>query len=120
MPKQWALVILVGYAILLLVLSLITIRGFHPVGTSFDDKINHFGAYFVLTLLIFNYLKTLNRSYAVLYALFIATTYGVLMEYLQKYLTSERMFDYYDIVANFFGAFIAGIFIVFFRKLKLK
>lgn len=120
MPKQWALALLVGYAIVLLVLSLISIGGFQPIGTSFDDKINHFGAYFLLTLLIFNYFNTSGYKSGLLYAFIIASFYGVLMEVLQKYLTSQRMFDVYDMIANCFGALIAVIFVVFFRRLKLK
>lgn len=54
------------------------------------------------------------------YALVIASIYGVIMEVLQKYLTNARMFDVYDMIANTFGAIIAVLFVIFYRKLKLK
>lgn len=120
MHKHWALALLLGYAILLLVLSLITIGNIQTLGSSFDDKIYHSGAYFVLTLLIFNYLNTLNSNNTLLYALFAAATYGVLMEFFQNFLTTTRTFDGYDMLANFFGALFAVLFIVFYKKLKLK
>ncbi|HUH29501.1 VanZ family protein [Gelidibacter sp.] len=120
MHKYWALTLLVGYAIVLLVLSLGNTGGFETLGSSFDDKINHFGAYFFLTLFIFNYFKTLNLKRGLLYAFIIASTYGIIMEVLQKYLTIERMFDVYDMIANAFGAIVAVLFVIFYRKLKLK
>ena len=120
MHKHWALTLLLGYAVVLLVLSIATIGGFETLGSSFDDKINHFGAYFLLTLLIFNYFNTLNQKKGLLYAFIIASTYGVLMEVFQKYLTNARMFDVYDMIANAFGAIIAVLFVITYRKLKLK
>ncbi|MCL8007939.1 VanZ family protein [Gelidibacter japonicus] len=120
MRKFWALAILVVYAIVLLILSLVSIGGFETLGSSFDDKINHFGAYFLLTILIFNYINTLNLKKGLFYALIIASVYGIIMEVLQKYLTNARMFDVYDMIANAFGAIIAVLFVIFYRKLKLK
>lgn len=90
------------------------------LGTSFDDKIMHSGAYFIFTLLIFNYCNSLKVKSALFYAFIIATTYGFLMELLQKLLTSERQYDLYDALANSFGAVIAVLFVIFLRKLKLK
>lgn len=120
MHKYWALTLLVLYAILLLVLSLASIGGFQTLGSSFDDKINHFGAYCLLTLFIFNYFKTLDLKRGLLYAFLVASTYGVLMEVFQKYFTQERQFDVYDMIANAFGAVIAVLFVNIYRKLKLK
>ena len=101
-------------------LSLITIGNVKTIGSSFDDKINHFGAYFILTLLLFNYYNKLELKNALMYALITAFSYGFVMELLQNFLTTSRMFDGYDLVANFFGAIIAVFFMIFYRKLKLK
>nr|WP_262897791.1 VanZ family protein [Gelidibacter pelagius] len=99
---------------------MVSIGGLETLGSPYDDKIHHFGAYFVLTILIANYFNTLNLKRGLLYALIIASTYGVLMEVLQNYLTKERMFDVFDMIANAFGAIIAVLFMIFIRKLKLK
>lgn len=97
-----------------------SLRGVPSLGTSFDDKIGHFGAYAIFTLLIFNYFNAKKIRRALFYALIIASSYGFLMELLQKLLTSGREFDLYDALANSFGAIIAVLFIIFYRKLKLK
>ncbi|WP_299397773.1 VanZ family protein [uncultured Gelidibacter sp.] len=120
MHKHVALALLVAYAIVLLVLSLITLGSIETLGSSIDDKIHHSGAYFVLTWLIFNYLKTLKIKNALIIALFAASTYGVLMELFQDFLTVNRTFDVYDMIANIFGAIFAVLFVVVYRKLKIK
>ena len=120
MRKRWAFALFVLYAIVLLVLSLASLRGIPSLGTSFDDKIGHFGAYFIFTLLIFNYCNALKIRRALLCAFVIASFYGFLMEFLQKLLTTGREFDLYDALANAFGAVIAVLFIIVYKKLKLK
>ncbi|MBJ7882214.1 VanZ family protein [Gelidibacter salicanalis] len=120
MHKHFALALLVAYAAVLLVLSLVTLGNIQTLGSSFDDKIYHAGAYFVLTLLVFNYLNTLEVKNAFLYAFAAAALYGVLMELFQNYLTTTRTFDGYDMVANIFGAIFAVLLVAFYRKLKLK
>lgn len=120
MHKRWALTLLVLYAVLLLVLSLVSIGTFKTLESSFDDKINHFWAYCLLTLFIFNYFKSLNLKRALLYAFLVASTYGVLIEVFQKFFTQVRQFDVYDMVANAFGAIVAVLFVIIYKKLKLK
>ncbi|MEO8773303.1 MAG: VanZ family protein [Gelidibacter sp.] len=120
MRKRWALALFVLYAVMLLFLSLMSIGRVPSLGTSFDDKIGHFGAYFLFTLLIFNYLSALKIKRALFYAFIISSTYGFIMELLQKLLTKGREFDLYDALANAFGAIIAVLFIILYRKLKLK
>lgn len=120
MHKRWPLALLIVYALILLVLSLMSIGKIPPLGTSFDDKIGHFGAYFIFMLLVFNYLKSLEVRSALFYAFIIAVSYGFLIELLQKYLTTGRQYDIYDALANAFGAVIAVLFIIIYRKLKLK
>lgn len=120
MHKNWALALLLAYAVVILVLSLASIGGFPTIGSSFDDKINHFGAYFLFTLLLFNYFKTLPLKRELLFAFIVASIYGVMMEVFQSVFTEERMFDVYDMIANAFGAVIAVLFVNIYRKLKLK
>ena len=120
MRKRWAFALFVLYALILLVLSLASLRGIPSLGTSFDDKIGHFGAYFIFTLLIFNYCNALKVRSALFCAFIIASSYGFLMELLQKLLTTGREYDLYDALANAFGAVLAVLFVIIYRKLKLK
>lgn len=120
MRKRWAFALFVLYAIVLLVLSLASLKGVPSLGTSFDDKIGHFGAYFIFTLLIFNYCNSLKIKRALFYAFVIAAAYGFLMELLQKFLTSGREYDLFDALANAFGAVLAVLFVAIYRKLKLN
>ncbi len=120
MRKRWAFALFVLYAIVLLILSLASLNGVPSLGTSFDDKIGHFGAYFIFTLLIFNYCNSMKIKKALLYAFIIAASYGFLMELLQKLLTESREYDLYDALANAFGAVLAVVFVTVYRKLKLK
>ena len=120
MRKRWAFALFVLYAIVLLVLSLASLRGIPSLGTSFDDKLGHFGAYFIFTLLICNYFNALKMRSALFYAFILASAYGFFMELLQKWLTEGREYDLYDALANAFGAVIAVLFVIIFRKLKLN
>ncbi|TXE06743.1 hypothetical protein ES711_12375 [Gelidibacter salicanalis] len=120
MHKYFALALLIAYAAILLVLSLATLGNIQNLGSTFDDKIYHSGAYFVLTILVYNYLNTLKNKNALVFALAAAAIYGVLMELFQNYLTSTRTFDVYDMIANVFGAIFAVLLVVFYRKLKLN
>lgn len=49
--------------------------------------------------------KTLLIKISITYAL-----YGVLIEFIQKYFTSDRSFDYTDMLADAFGCFIGYFF----------
>ena len=118
MRKRWAFALFVLYAMLILFLSLASLRGIPSLGTSFDDKIGHFGAYFIFTLLIYNYCNSLKIKSKLFYAFIIAASYGFLMELLQKLLTTGRQYDLYDALANAFGAVIAIVVITIFKKLK--
>ena len=120
MRKRWAFALFVLYAIVLLFLSLASLNGIPSLGTTFDDKIGHFGAYFIFTLLIFNYCNSLKIKRSLLCAFLIASAYGFLMELLQKLLTTGREYDLKDALANAFGAVIAVLFVISYRKLKLK
>ncbi|WP_166643252.1 VanZ family protein [Gelidibacter sediminis] len=115
-----ALALLVAYAIILLALSLVTLGNIQTLGSSFDDKIYHSGAYFVLTFLVFNYLNTLKFKNSLLYAFIAAAIYGILMELFQNFLTVSRMFDVFDMIANIFGAIFAVLMVIIYRKLKLN
>ena len=97
-PKLWLGIWLFGW-LLCVVLSVIT-----PPEVSLDvdnsDKIGHFLAYGTLSawaVMIFQGKTSWWKSAAALICL------GIAMEFAQGYLTSNRMMDWHDAVANTMG-----------------
>lgn len=80
-----------------------------------SDKVEHFGAYFVLSLLItftFNLqtkIKILSKR-AFIFSFIIVSFYGLFDEVHQLFIPG-RMFDWWDLVADMVGALL-GILVV--------
>ncbi|MFT5846544.1 MAG: VanZ family protein [Psychroserpens sp.] len=118
--KKWALPVLVLYALALTIGSLAHVGNLPSLGSSFDDKIVHFIAYFIFTLVVFNYCKELKISHVMLVSAIGVILYGIIIEVLQQVMTSYRTLDIYDALANTLGVVFAIIIIRFINKLKLK
>ena len=118
MHKQVALALVVIYIVTLTVFSLINLGGIPSLGSSFDDKIYHFIAYALFTLLLYNYFNAVSIKNSIFYTMLLTIGYGVFMEVLQNLLTESRVSDVYDVVANFFGIIFGAIMISIFKKLK--
>ncbi|MBV7533679.1 VanZ family protein [Chitinophaga sp. sic0106] len=77
------------------------------------DKIVHFGLFggivFFLNLAIYWQKKKVSTGLQVLFVLF-AASYGLAIEFIQKYYAEGRSFDLVDAVADTIGA-IAGVFV---------
>lgn len=120
MDKKLLLLAAEGYTILLIVVSLINLNGVPSLGSSFDDKIYHFLAYFVLGMLWITYFKTFNKSVA-LFKVFIAVVlFGVVLELLQHQLNPNRTYDTWDLIANCLGVVAGTLFAKRINILKLK
>ncbi len=120
MHKKFAMALALGYTLFLTILSLITVNQLPKLGSSFDDKIYHFGAYMVMTLLWYNFFTRTNSKYIIAYSALISIVYGIIVEVFQGAFTSSRTEDYADVFANSFGVFFGMVLIIAFRKLKLK
>ena len=84
--RNLALIIVVVYALLLAVLSLAPIDGEVPhFGFSFDDKIYHLAAHFVLTVLLYMYVSKIRGSNIILFVFFMSVVYGIIIEVLQEF-----------------------------------
>ncbi len=118
--KKWALPILVLYALALTIGSLADIGDLPSMGSSFDDKILHFIAYFFFTVFMFNYCKELKGRYMIVISAMCVIIYGIIIEVLQQVMTSFRTLDIYDALANTLGVVLATVIIRFRNKLKLK
>ena len=89
-----------------------------------SDKILHLSAYIVLTVLWSSYFVSLNIKFSrnkvlIIVAVFL-TIYGIIIEVLQSKLTTTRVSEFKDILANLFGILIGIIIIINFKKFKLK
>ncbi len=121
--KTYALFLALPYTIALTIVSLMHLGKLPDVGVSFGDKIFHFLAYGLFTLLwfwvfYFKYENTIGK--ALLYATILAIVFGMLIEILQGTLTSKRSFDIYDAVANSLGALLMCSIIYFKSKIEVK
>lgn len=86
-----------------------------------SDKIGHFIAYFILTIvwaLFFFFSEKMNKNLkqSLIITSIICILYGVLMEVLQAVLTTYRSSDWYDVVANTSGTIFAVLVFVMFKN----
>lgn len=114
--RKWALPLLVVYTLTLTCASLLSMSGMPSLGIEFEDKIFHLLAYFLFTLLMFNYFSKIKIKHALLISVVIAIAYGIIIEILQYTLTTWRTFDVYDALANSLGAIIASIILSIMNK----
>jgi len=108
---QLLLSIILGYCILLIILS--SIPGNSAISSNPIDKILHFGAYGLLSLPLYFALSLqdkiyLFRKYPDVSTLLLVFTFGLLNELHQLFITT-RTFNKYDLLANFLGSLLAII-----------
>jgi VanZ family protein len=97
--KLFVLYMFVGWMVFLTLMSLLPAEGvaFGDKG----DKIAHFGAYFITSLLCYYTFRSWFER-ADIYAVFFALGYGVILELAQLFVPG-RIFSLNDLVANFSG-----------------
>jgi len=81
------------------------------------DKIVHFGIFLLLSSLYCRYLyivKNSNKHFFLIALL--ATIYGILMEFVQKYFIPNRSFDIWDIFADTIGSYSVYIILILYPK----
>lgn len=125
--KHLYLCLSISWTILVVTLSLVSFSGISvKVVQSFKytDKVVHFVFYFVMTLLLmrFFYRETawFKRFYSgAICAFLVVFSIGLVVEYLQKYLTISRRFDMQDVYFNSFGIVIALLFMKLKKSKKL-
>lgn len=103
-----------GWAIALFFLSLTPVEDLPARSLMEFDKLLHFGAYFLLVLLMYFGLNKLPltswlRTSTVLKIFLLGAIYGFSLEILQEQLTHDRSFDWFDALANVLGC--SGIFL---------
>lgn len=120
MRNYLALALAIGYTAFLTVLCLISIKHIPKLGSTFDDKIYHCGAYIVMTFLWYNFFRQTTVKLKIIFSAAIAITYGIIVEILQGTFTSYRTEDIMDVYANSFGVLVAVVLILLFRSHKVK
>lgn len=82
------------------------------------DKLVHISMYFVLSLGLFKGFFGHNGLKGIILACVLSLFYGIIVEVLQYFLPTGRMFDIFDIFANGIGAMIAYLVIYIIFKPK--
>lgn len=87
------------------------------------DKMVHFVMYGVLSFLLLwtgeKVSKTRLELQNLLVVILVSSGFGILMEILQKTLTTVRNFDIYDIIANIIGVLLGfGVYVIRFKPFK--
>ena len=118
--KKWALPIVIVYTLALTIASLIHLKDIPSLGSAFDDKIYHLLAYFLFTMLVFNYCNSKSFKNSIIISAVFTVVYGIILEVLQYVLTTHRTFDVYDAVATTFGVLLAVMMLTYLIKTKVK
>ena len=123
MLKKSILFLTLGYTLLLTLVCLVRLNNLPDIGFSFGDKVFHFLAYVLLTILWFgtwHYHFRLKTNKSIVHALVFAIIFGIIIEVLQDVLTDYRALDVHDIFANSLGALLASIALWFKHALRVK
>jgi len=82
-----------------------------------QDKLLHFGCYFVLTILWSYGLTRINAKKGISKALVITIVLGFVLEVCQYLFFEGRLFEILDIIANISGSLIGALVFMKFNKL---
>jgi len=120
MVKKLLLPIAIIYTIWLTIVSLISLSSVPSLGSSFDDKIYHFIAYFILAFLWVTYFKPTKKRQIILIVFVCNILFGAILELVQHQLNSNRTYDNLDLLANCLGVIIGTIIAFRIDVFKLK
>jgi VanZ family protein len=110
--------------IVILILSVISVRSVPKIDLKAADKIGHFLAYAALAFVVLfetalKFRWSIKYRRWLIYIIPICILFGVLMEFLQATPLFNRHFEYLDMVANSIGVMAGSIlFLVAYRPLK--
>ncbi len=112
LERKFALLTLI-WAVIIAVLSLVSINSITKEVIPSNDKLLHFVFYAILTVLLHLSIKKNKYNFLII---FIVVVYGIIIELLQAVLTKNRNADIYDAIANFLGAIVGFLSIHFLRN----
>lgn len=114
--KKIFLIIAILLTLLIILGSLTSPSNLSVKTIKISDKVIHFVAYFVLSASWFLALKKTKTNYIIISIAVIL--FGILIEVLQKILTTNRYLEYLDMVANTLGVLLT--YLLFTLKCKKK
>jgi VanZ family protein len=121
--KKNILFITILYTIALACVSLIKINDISDYVPSITDKVFHFLTYGILAILWYlTWFTKLERkkTTALFLAMVISIGFGIIIEVLQHRITSTRIFDLKDILANILGVILAVGIITLKNRFEVK
>ena len=110
----------VCYMLLLIIGSLSNLKDVPKLSIEFQDKITHFAAYALLCFVLFLMFESYRIRNTLKYSILISIVFGTVIEFLQANLTSYRLFDIFDIIANVAGILIMARLIALNKLLFVK
>ena len=118
------LLLSIGWALLIALLSLLPSSNLPKTNVTHVDKIGHLVFYAILCIFIALYFikeskNGLFKARALLLAVILSVGYGMILEVLQREYASDRLFDWYDALANTIGGLI-GVILLKLRLVKVK
>lgn len=120
MLRYIILVAAIAYTIALIIVTFMNIKSVPSLGSSFDDKIYHFLAYFgwaVLWVVYFNGVYK-RKTKQILFGFLIL--FGISLELLQHQINPNRTYDNIDLFANCLGVLVGIIIASRLHIIKLK
>lgn len=121
--KQIYLFLALSWTIIVLSLCLMNSSDIPKVSIENADKFIHYIFHFVFTVLWFLFINK-KYKFIVLKSLSIVVlmsiSFGVLIELLQTFYTSTRSGDFLDVLFNTFGAILASISILMYKRVFSK
>ncbi|MDQ1297212.1 MAG: hypothetical protein QG576_492 [Bacteroidota bacterium] len=98
-------------SLIILYLSLagsLTINRINFINISYIDKIGHFGLYFILmSVIILEHRNSFCNTRQLLLIALIPFSFGILMEFMQLYFTTDRKGEILDAISNCAGITVA-------------
>ena len=119
MLKTYALITTLIYSAALTLVCLVPLNGVIKVNITLGDKIFHAVTYMILSFLwylTFYYNLNSNKTKALMYAMLVSITFGIIIEILQGTVTAYRSADINDVIANTIGVLIMSAVIVIKNK----
>jgi VanZ family protein len=117
--KTYALITTLIYSAALTLVCLVPLNGVIKVNITLGDKIFHAVTYMILSFLwylTFYYNFNKSKSKALIYAMLVSITFGIIIEILQGTVTAYRSADINDVIANTIGVLIMSVVIVIKNK----
>ena len=119
-PNKYYFWFAISWTLFIVIMCLISSANIPKIEISEADKYVHALIHILFTFLWFmSFLKfkiPLNKS--IFYAFVFSVSFGLLIEILQKTLTTTRQFDVFDIISNILGTVLSYIIVLICAKKK--